>query len=173
MNIETVVHIINLILAPAIMITGCALILNGLLLRYESIGGRLRLMHIELLVLLHKLEQEDADHSEKSQSIDRVRRMEIEQQIPRLIQRYTIVRNALVMVEIAGIAFVIDMFAIALGELIPFFSPLTTTPLIGFLFAVTFLLISLTLSIIEAFRSHREVVYEATRGLHFSQNWPR
>lgn len=172
MNIETMVHIINLILAPVVMISGCALVLNGLLNRYESIGGRLRLMHIELLDLLRTREQNQAEHAAKSQSIDLNRQLEIEEQIPRLMRRYTLVRNAVLLVEVAVITFVVDMFAIALADLLPSFNPLATILLVGFLLGVTFLLISLTFSIVEVYDSHREVAYEAVRGLRLSRNRP-
>ncbi|MFL5629499.1 MAG: DUF2721 domain-containing protein [Ktedonobacteraceae bacterium] len=66
----------------------------------------------------------------------------MEEQIPRLIRRYTLVRNALLMVEVAGITFVVDMFLIAFAELTPSFSPLVAMPLVGFLLGVTLLLIS-------------------------------
>jgi hypothetical protein len=70
MNIETMIHIIGLILAPVVMISGCALIFNGLLQRYESIGGRLRLMHGELLDLLRKGEPNQTACSASGQSIE-------------------------------------------------------------------------------------------------------
>jgi hypothetical protein len=173
MNIEKMVHIINLILAPVVMISGCALILNSLLQRYESIGGRLRLMYRELLGLLRALEPDQPDLSAKNQDIDRLRQLQIEEQIPHLMRRYTLVRNALLLVEVAGITFVVDMFTIALVELIPSVSPLETTPLIGFLLGITLLLGSLVFSIIEVYHSHREVAYEATQGLRLSQRYPR
>ncbi|GHO72174.1 hypothetical protein KSC_110660 [Ktedonobacter sp. SOSP1-52] len=173
MTIETMIHIISLILIPAVIISGCALVFNGLLQRYESIGGRLRRMHEELLDLLRTLEQDQTEHSASSLRISQVRRVEIEEQIPRLMRRYTLIRNALLLVEMAVITFVVDMFAVALAELFPSVVFLVTAPLVGFLLGVTFLLISLVLSILEIFHSHREVAYEATQGLHLSQSEPR
>src|SRR5262245_45022126 len=99
-----------------------------------------------------------------------MRQVEIEEQIPRLMRRYTLIRNALLLVEIAVITFVVDMFAIALAELLPPSTPLVTAPLVGFLLGVTSLLISLVLSILEIFHSHREVTHEATQGLYLSQS---
>ncbi len=169
MKIETTIHVISLILAPAVMISGCALIFNGLLQRYESIGGRLRLMHEELLDLLRKGGLPQLDCSASSQSIDRIRQAEVEEQIPRLMRRYTLVRNALLLIEVAGITFVIDMFLIALVELITSFSLLVSIPLVVFLIGVTLLLLSFVYSIIEVYHSHQEVIYEASHGLHFSR----
>lgn len=169
MKIETIIHVISLILAPVVMISSCALIFNGLIQRYESIGGRLRVMHGELLGLVRKGELPQLEYSASNQSIDHIRQMEVEEQIPRLIRRYTLVRNALLLVEVAGITFVIDMFLIALAELIPSFSPLISIPLAVFLAGITLLLFSFVFSIIEISHSHQEVVYEATRGLGLSR----
>ncbi|GHO58987.1 DUF2721 domain-containing protein [Ktedonobacter robiniae] len=126
-------------------------------------------MHVELLDLLRAREQNQTEGSAGSQNINQVRQMEIEEQIPRLMRRYTFIRNALLLVKMAMITFVADMGAIALAELLPSFVPLVTAPLVDFLLGVTFLLISLILSIIELFHSHREVAYEATQGLHLVQ----
>lgn len=169
MNIETIIHIINLILAPVVMISGCALIMNGMLQRYESVGGRLRLMHRELLDLLRALAPLPSSPETPDYAIGRVRQAEIETQIPRLMRRYTLLRNALVLVEGAVIIFVLDMFAIALVQFVRSLTLLISITLIGFLVGVTLLLLSLLFSIVEIVASHREVAYEATNDIHFAR----
>jgi hypothetical protein len=166
------VHRLQLILIPVVIISGCALVLNSLLHRYESIGGRLRLMHGERLDLLRTLEHKQPDEAAESQRIDRIRQFQIETQIPRLIGRSTLVRNALLLAEVAVITFVVNMFAFAFAELIPSLIPLETAPLVGFLLSVTLLLLRLVFSIIEVYHSHREVTYEAAHGLRLSQHQP-
>ena len=52
MSAENVTRTIQLILAPVVMITACALLLNGLLSRYDALNARLRIMGRERLDLL-------------------------------------------------------------------------------------------------------------------------
>ena len=57
MSIDTIIRTINLILAPVVMVTSCAIVLNGLFGHYENIAARLRAMHRERLELLQTVGQ--------------------------------------------------------------------------------------------------------------------
>ena len=56
MTIDTIVRTISLILAPVVMISSCAIFLNGLITRYESTSVRMRAMHRERLELLYEVQ---------------------------------------------------------------------------------------------------------------------
>src|SRR5713101_1638720 len=51
MNIDTTIRTISLIVAPVVMVSSCALFLNGLLQRYHAISSTMRMMHRERLDL--------------------------------------------------------------------------------------------------------------------------
>lgn len=46
---EAITKTIELVIAPVVMITACAIMLNGLIVRYASLGERLRSAHQEHL----------------------------------------------------------------------------------------------------------------------------
>jgi hypothetical protein len=129
-------------------------------------------MHLQLIELLRKLEQDQTGLEATSLRIDRERQLEIEEQIPRLIWRHTMLRNALLAVEISGIVFVLDMFVIASSQLLPSIPSLVTTILVGFLLGVALLLVGLLFSINEVYHSHRDIMYEVTHGFQLSKQKP-
>ncbi len=49
MNLDMVARTIQLVLAPVVMVTTAALILNGVLGRYSAVNDRLRVMALERL----------------------------------------------------------------------------------------------------------------------------
>lgn len=63
-SIEEVTKTINLIIAPVVTITTCAIMINGLIIRYGSLGDRLRTVNQEL----SGLQESDLTHNRKAQS---------------------------------------------------------------------------------------------------------
>jgi len=63
MNLEMIVRTIQLIIAPAVMITACCIFTNGLLGHYAAIGERLRITVRERVDLLRLREKEVANIS--------------------------------------------------------------------------------------------------------------
>jgi len=57
MNLEMIVRTIQLIIAPAVMITSCCIFTNGLLGHYAAIGERLRITIRERVDLLRETER--------------------------------------------------------------------------------------------------------------------
>ena len=55
MNVETVAHTIQLILAPVVMVTACGLILNSLVVRYGAIAEHMRAINRERLEMLRRI----------------------------------------------------------------------------------------------------------------------
>lgn len=55
MSAETTARIIQTIIAPTVLITACAIILNGIIGQYNTIGSRLSSLAHERLELLQKM----------------------------------------------------------------------------------------------------------------------
>jgi Protein of unknown function (DUF2721) len=163
MTIDSIIRTISLILAPAVMISSCAIFLNGIITRYESVGTRMRTMHHERLDLLHGLE--DTTSSDKpADGFSTHRIHEIEVQLPRLLRRHKLLRNA-VLTENSAIAFfVTSMFIIALAALTNS-TLIATAALLIFLTGTGALLVGVIITTLELSRSQREVTYEIQDGL--------
>jgi len=163
MTIETIIRTISLILAPVVMITGCAIILNGLFTRYEAISVRMRGMHRERLELLEAFgnRTSSAAHTVSFAS-QRVR--EIEAQLPNLLRRHKLIRNAVLAVEVAIVILVLSMFIIALAAMTNSI-PTAEIALLAFLAGTSALLVGAVITTLELYRSQREVTYEIQHGL--------
>jgi len=120
-------------------------------------------MHHERLELLQGLEHTtSSDVSADGFSSHRIH--EIEVQLPRLLHRHKLLRNA-VLTENAAIAFfVISMFIIALAALTNS-TLIATAALLIFLIGTGALLIGVIITTLELSRSQREVAYEIQDGL--------
>jgi len=92
MNLEMIVRTIQLIIAPAVMITACCIFTNGLLGHYAAIGERLRITVRERVDLLRLREKEVANISGM---VATGRLADIDFQVPSLLRHHLLVRNAL------------------------------------------------------------------------------
>ena len=93
MTIGAIIRTISLILAPAVMITSCAILLNGIVTRYESVSVRMRAMHRERLELLQGLGN-TTNRVVPTGEFNTRRIHEIEVQLLHLLQRHKLIRNA-------------------------------------------------------------------------------
>jgi len=163
MTAETVARIIQLIIAPAVMITVCSVIQNGILGRYGSIGDRLRALAIERLKLL------DAEHSTFIET-ERIR--EIDFELPIVNRRHRLLQDALLVIYGSDLVFLLVMFTIALS--IGFNSGwIATGALILFLFGTVVLLIGILFITIEIRMSHQAIYYEIKRVSSLSRPFPQ
>ncbi len=163
MTIDAIIRIISLILAPAVMITSCAILLNGSITRYESVNVRMRTMHRERLELLQGLG--NITNSGVPTGEFNTRRIhEIEVQLPLLLQRHKLIRNAVLAENSAILIFVTSMFIIALAVLANS-TLIANIALLAFLIGTGALLVGVIISTLELHRSQREVAYEIQDGL--------
>ncbi len=163
MTIDAIIRIISLILAPAVMITSCAILLNGSITRYESVNVRMRTMHRERLELLQGLGK--ITNSGVPPGEFNTRRIhEIEVQLPLLLQRHKLIRNAVLAENSAILIFVTSMFIIALAVLANS-TLIANIALLAFLIGTGALLVGVIISTLELHRSQREVAYEIQDGL--------
>ncbi len=145
-------QIIQLILAPVVMITSCSLVLNGLLSRYAAINDRLRLMVRERLDLLRA----------PADSLEAERLNEIDQQIPDLLRRHRQTHDAVLLIYFAVLLFVASMFVIAL-LVISGTAWIGTIVLVLFLGAILALMGGVALAVVEIYGSNRALHFEVER----------
>ncbi len=154
MNAEAIAKTIQIIIAPVVMITACAILLGGLHGRYASISSRLRTMAYERLELLH-------DHSRPSEFTTE-RLQQIDAQLPELLRHQKGVHDALQLVYYAIVVFIVDMFLIAFVA-VTRLAWLATGSLLIFLVAMVLLLLATTLAAIDFRTAHSVIQYEVRK----------
>jgi hypothetical protein len=166
MSIDTIIRTISLILAPVVMISSCAIFLNGLFGHYQTISARLRAMHRERLELLQTVDMSTTAERKVSIIVQRI--LEIDNQLPRMLRRHKLIRDAVVAIGVAVSIFITSMFIIALASATN--SPLAAViALTAFLLGTGALLVGVITTTIELYQSHREVSYEIQHGLSLKQ----
>jgi Flp pilus assembly protein TadB len=106
---EVVTQAIELIIAPVVMITSCALLLNGILARYAIIESRLQEAYGEKLGL---------SQQERSEERGKAKRITLpEQIIPDLLRHHHLLHEGLERIYYAILIFMFDMLAIAVSVL--------------------------------------------------------
>lgn len=166
MDLEMVARTIQLIIAPAVMITSCCIFTNGLLAHYASIGERLRVTVRERVDLLR-----EAEVNSRSGLIVQERLEDIDFQIPNLLRHHLFVRTSLAGTFIAIVVYILDMFVIAYSVLAirtGFYGAI----LIVFLLGVASQLVGVLYSVIDAFVSHKIYAYETRHAMSLEKTSP-
>ncbi|HEY9622512.1 MAG TPA: DUF2721 domain-containing protein [Crinalium sp.] len=106
-SIEEVTKTISLIIVPVVTITACAVMINGLLARYGSLGDRLRTVNQGL----RDLQESDLAHNRnKAQRVQ-----ELESLLGDLLRHHHFVHDALVLTYTSILIFMLDMLVIAIA----------------------------------------------------------
>ena len=155
MTAEMVARTIQLILAPVVMVTACAIMLGGMLGHYAAINDRLRAMARERLNLLH-------GDTARALAVERL--SEIDVQMPDLLHRHQLVRNSVLVVYCAILIFIADMFVIAAAA-VTNAAWLAGWVLVVFLIGTSAMMLGVLFITLEVRASHRAVQYEAQRVL--------
>lgn len=127
-NITSIVEIIQLMLAPGIMISACGLLLLGMNNKYSLVVNRIRLLNEERRKIIHKTDDKDFNYQEN------LRLESISLQITKLVYRVKLVRNAVLFYTIAVALFVITSLSIGFGflfDIVKLNSLITTLFLLG------------------------------------------
>jgi hypothetical protein len=161
LTVDSLTRVIGAILAPVVMVTSCSIFMNGLFTRYESVGARMRSLHRERLDLLDETRQLAAATATSHQ---RRRIDEIEHQLPGLLRRHRLIRNAVMAVSLALIVLVGGMFLIAAAE-ITGSATAALLALLAFLLGTAAFLAGVAIAAFELWHSQREVEYEIQDGL--------
>jgi len=111
-NITSIVEIIQLMLAPGIMISACGLLLLGMNNKYSLVVNRIRLLNEERRKAIHKTAEDKDFNYQETQRIE-----SISMQISSLVYRVKLVRNAVLSYTIAVALFVLTSLSIGFGYL--------------------------------------------------------
>jgi hypothetical protein len=107
MNQETLVKTINLIIAPVVMLTTCGIMLNGLIVRYNWLSDRVRLVQQERLTLM------DLDLSQSRSKSERLH--QLHHLLQDLLKHHHQVHDVLVLIYLSILVFMLDMLLIAVA----------------------------------------------------------
>jgi hypothetical protein len=162
MTVASVIQTIQLIIAPAVMVSACSLFVNSVLGRYAVINERIRLMTRERLDLLRQADgaQLAPPTPENAYGVERL--AEIDAQMPQLLARHRLIRDSLLAIYLATIFFLLTMLAIAAASTssVPVFDNVS---LALFLVGTVALLAGVAITTIEVRMSHRALYYEVDR----------
>ena len=110
-QLPSIVEIIQLMLAPGLMISACGLLLLGMNNKYSLVVNRIRLLNDERRKILHKMDDKNFNYHEN------VRLASILKQIDALVFRVMLVRNAVLSYTIAVALFVLTSLSIGAEEI--------------------------------------------------------
>jgi hypothetical protein len=156
MSVEAITRTIQLILAPVVLVSACAIFVGGLLSHYEAINGRMRSMARERLELLRSSTGEDRFSTERVSELD--------VQLPQLLRRHALVHHALLAAYSGILILVASMCAIAFSA-VNAADWLVALVLVMFVAGILALLTSVVLIAFEVRTSQRAVTFEVQRVL--------
>jgi len=152
-DISSIVQIIQLMLAPGLMISACGLLLLGMNNKYSLIVNRIRLLNEERRRSLRKLEDKEFALHEN------VRFESISKQLNKLTFRVKLVRNAVLSYTIAVALFVLTSLLIGFGYLFDI-TRLNSFITILFLFGMLSVLFGVIFAAYETYKGFEIVKFE-------------
>jgi hypothetical protein len=162
-SIEEVTKTISLIIAPVVMITACAVMANGLIIRYGSLGDRLRTVNQKLRDLQESDLLHDRDKAQRAQ--------ELEFLLRDLLKHHHFVHDALVLTYASILVFMVDMLVIAIAVATNV-TWLSQMALIVFLSGVAVLFGGMVLIAYELRTSHYSIQLEVHRTCRLCRHQP-
>jgi hypothetical protein len=154
MENATALQAIQAILSPALGISAVGLLLLGLNSRYSSIINRIRLLNDERR-RFNKLIAENVELS----FTDHARYQSIRSQTNGLLERSKLVRNAILLYQLAIGLFVVTSVMIGLNSFLPTDAPQSVT-LVLFIGGMLCVLGGVINAALEIYRSHRIVLID-------------
>jgi len=152
-DINSIVEIIQLMLAPGIMISACGLLLLGMNNKYSLVVNRIRLLNEERRKTIHKPDDSDFKPYEN------LRLESISVQISKLVYRVGIVRNAVLCYTIAVALFVLTSLSIGIGFLFDI-TKLNSLITVEFLLGMLSVLFGVIFAAYETYKGYEIVNYE-------------
>lgn len=171
MNIQAIISIISLILAPVVMVSCCVLFLNGQLQRYDALANRIRTMNQERLTILREIDNDMPSALEGIDGFRKLRMQEIEAQLPHLLRRHLMLHRAALTIGLAVLICILSMFLIAMAVLLK--SPIIAIiALCTFLTATATILLGGAMIMSELYLSHLALRYEVMHELSLGAKTP-
>ncbi|MCC6550807.1 MAG: DUF2721 domain-containing protein [Ignavibacteriaceae bacterium] len=140
-------------LAPAVMISACGLLLLGMNNKYSIVVNRIRLLNEEKRKFAKKASDSEFNFDEE------VRLNSIDTQLTRLSARVGIVRNAVLCYSLAVALFVLTSFLIGTGFLFDY-SGIDIFVVIAFTLGMLMVLFGVAFAFTETKRGYEIVQYE-------------
>jgi hypothetical protein len=153
LDISSIVQIIQLMLAPGIMISACGLLLLGMNNKYSLVVNRIRTLNEERRRALHKLGENELSLQEN------VRFESITKQLERLTYRVGLVRNAVLSYTIAVALFVLTSLLIGIGYLFDI-TRMNSFITVLFLLGMVSVLVGVLFAAYETYKGYAIVKYE-------------
>lgn len=111
-QIPSFVELIQLMLAPGLMISACGLLLLGMNNKYSLVVNRIRLLNDERRKIINKLNDKELNYQEN------IRLASISKQLDSLIFRVKLVRNAVLAYTVAVALFILTSLLIGAEEIL-------------------------------------------------------
>lgn len=147
----SVIQIIQLILAPAVMINACGLLLLATSSKYSSVLNRIRLLNDEKRKLFKKAGEKNFEETQRLESLAR--------QLGHLMQRAKLVRNAVMCYTGAIALFILTSLLIGFSFLIKGFES-DSAVMIAFLVGMVAILAGVVFSFLDAKRGYEIVRFD-------------
>jgi len=152
-DLSSIVQIIQLMLAPGLMISACGLLLLGMNNKYSLVVNRIRILNEERRRALHKLGEKEFTFQEN------VRFESITKQLERLTYRVGLVRNAVLSYTIAVALFVLTSLLIGIGYLFDI-TRMNSVITVLFLLGMLSVLVGVLFAAYETYKGYAIVKYE-------------
>lgn len=152
-NITSIVEIIQLMLAPGIMISACGLLLLGMNNKYSLVVNRIRLLNEERRKTVYKIDDDNFKYHEN------LRLESISMQITKLVYRVKLVRNAVLSYTVAVALFVLTSLSIGFGFLFDI-TKLSSLITIVFLLGMVSVLCGVIFAAYETYKGYEIVNFE-------------
>jgi hypothetical protein len=167
-TVASIIQTIQLIIAPAVMVTACAILLAGIQSRYATVNDRLRLLARERLELFRRDDDSRLAPPAPANAYAVERLTEIDAQVPVLLRRHRVIRDSLVLIYLAVAIFLLCMLTIAAAAALQ--PPLFAAIALGlFLLATASLLAGVVLTTAEVWLSHQAIQYEVDRVMNLGR----
>ena len=155
-EVSSAIGTIQDILAPAVMITGVALLLLTFTARHSALVNRIRLLDDEKRQIRRRMVSGNPSETEEA------RLRSIKNQLNLLLPRLAYVRNGMLCHLIAVLFFVVTSFLIGLGHLPTPSGPTQTAISITFTAGMFLVLVGVAFLALEVFVSYKVIVVEVT-----------
>jgi hypothetical protein len=167
-TVASIIQTIQLIIAPVVLVTACAILLAGIQSRYAAVNDRLRLLTRERLDLFRR-DDDSRLVPPPSSNVYAVERLtEIDAQVPGLLRRHRLIRDSLVLIYVAVAIFLLSMLTIAVAVALQ--PPIFAVLALGlFLLATMALLAGVILSIADVWLSHHALDFEVNRVMNLGR----
>jgi hypothetical protein len=162
MSVDAIARTIQLIIAPVVMVTACAILVSGVLSHYAAVNDRLRSLTRERFDLLKGSDGTLSVAFANAAAATKERLDEIDRQMPDLARRLALIHYGLLGIYSAIGVFVLSMFSIAVAAL-GGGSIWAGLALIIFLLGTAVLLLAVFLVALEIGRSNDAIQYEVRR----------